>query len=226
MNWKVVKDRGEPVATLLLVLCALATTGAVVHREVVDRRVESPKPTARSDWRELSSGNMRIGSLNASVTITEFSDFQCPYCKRLFEVLNKVEARHAGQLAIVYKNLPLSTIHQAARPAAIAAQCAADASRFPEYYEYLFAHQDSLPQLNWTAVASSVGISDTASFRSCITGSSVLGKLVADSVAASRLGARGTPTVMINEWKLNEAPTDSVIEVYIQKALGKTRRAE
>lgn len=119
----------------------------------------------------------------------------------------------------MYRNYPLAKIHPTARAAAIAAQCAAIAGHFPEYYQYVFSHQDSLASFHWPAVAAQVGIADTLAFNVCLTSPGVLASLRADSLAAVSIQLRGTPTVLINRWRLNEAPTGSVLEYYFQKEL-------
>jgi protein-disulfide isomerase len=109
-------------------------------------------------------------------------------------------------------------MHPYARPAAIAAECAAAQGRFREYHDYLFQHQDSLGSLDWVRVAGTIPVRDTATFRRCLTGATAADQLRIDSSAAKRLNVTGTPTVMVNGWLLVGTPTAAELETAIAKA--------
>lgn len=206
----------DKLSTITIMSCVLFATGLLAKREL-SAPPDPSKPRAVNDWQAYAIGDERIGSLSAPVTITEFSDFQCPYCAKLFATLGPIIARHSGDVAIVFRNYPLKT-HPFARPAAIAASCAAAQGRFVEYHDYLFGHQDSLSLLDWTRVAASVGVRDTSGFHQCLSSPEVARRLVADSTDARRLGVRGTPTVVVNGWLLPGTPTVEQLETYIEKA--------
>lgn len=96
----------------------------------------------------LGDAPMR-GDKNAKVTIVEFSDFQCPYCKQVFPVIQKLMKDYNGKIKLYYKQFPLTSIHPNAYRAAEASECAAEQGKFWEYHDYLFTNQaawQSLPQ--------------------------------------------------------------------------------
>lgn len=151
--------------------------------------------------------------------IVEFSDFQCPFCRRLSETLARVRERHPRDVAIVYRNFPLSEIHPYARGAAIAAVCAGEQGHFGEYHDYLFQHQAALGQQSWPEIASAVGIQDTSRFARCLVGVGATEILHADSVAAARLNIEATPTLLINRWLIRGVPPDDSVEALVRQEL-------
>lgn len=91
-----------------------------------------------------------------------------PACLRLYRRLEKIRSRYPNDVAIVYRNYPLDELHPSARPAAIAAQCAARHGKFPDYYRHLFENQQTLESANWSLIARPTGVTDTASFTRCL----------------------------------------------------------
>ncbi len=95
-----------------------------------------PKP------RDVDPGNGPIrGDKNAKITIVEFSDFQCPFCEKVFPTVEQVLKEYNGKIKLVYRHYPLVTIHPRAQIAAEAAECAKDQGKFWEFHDQLFAQQ-------------------------------------------------------------------------------------
>lgn len=89
------------------------------------------------------------GDRNAKVTIVEFSDFQCPFCKQAVSTLDQVLEEYKGKVRLVYKHYPITSIHPNAQIAAEASECAREQNKFWEYHDLLFAQQTAwanLPQ--------------------------------------------------------------------------------
>jgi protein-disulfide isomerase len=211
----------ESITTAVIAVCAVAVTIMVAHRELTspaDPNAPQP-PTEITDWKNYGTGAKRIGPVDAPVTIVEFSDFQCPFCAQLFHVLQQVRAKHPHDVSVVYRNFPLQQIHPNARPAAIAAECAAAQGAFESYHDFLFEHQDSLGKIPWATVAKRTGVADIAAFKTCLSSGATLAILRNDSLAGQALHIHGTPTVVVNEWELNEPPTTEVLEGIIAKQL-------
>src|SRR5205807_2118366 len=87
----------------------------------------------------------RRGPAGAPVTILEFSDFQCPYCKHIQGVLKAVAEKYGDKISMVYKDFPLEELHADAQPAAQASHCAEDQGKFWTYHDALF---DASPRLS------------------------------------------------------------------------------
>jgi len=145
----------------------------------------------------------RGGGAKAPVTIVEFSDYQCPFCKRGEDSVQKVVETYGDKVRIVFRDYPLP-FHPQARPAAEAANCAHDQGKFWEYNKKLFANQGSLSETNYKAWAKELGL-DTAKFDECLakkTHSAKIDKDIADGAAA---GVNGTPAFFINGRSLSGA---------------------
>src|SRR2546425_393177 len=92
----------------------------------------------------LRPGGPARGPADAKVTVVEFSDFQCPFCQRAKPVLDEIATRHPNDVKIVYRHLPLDSLHPRARASAEAAACAAEGNKFWEFHDRLFANQRAL----------------------------------------------------------------------------------
>ena len=180
--------------------------------------------TQEKKWRDYAVGPMRIGPAATPITVTEFSDFECPVCLRFSRALDSMRARYPGAINVVYRNYPLNELHPQARAAALAATCAAQQGSFEAYHDYLFTHQDSLKYLDWTKVAESVGVADTSAFATCLMSPSTREELARDSVAAAALDIPGTPLVLVNEWLFRGAPSLALLEKTVKDELAKAGR--
>jgi protein-disulfide isomerase len=145
-----------------------------------------------------------IGPEKAPVTIVEFADFQCPYCKRMADTLeHDFLPSETQNVRLVYKSFPLP-MHNWAMAAAKMAECAAlqKPAEFWKVHDYLFEHQKELTADNLredlsTFVAASTGI-DKTQFQSCVDKDLALGPVNQDVELGRRNGVHATPTIFIN----------------------------
>lgn len=155
----------------------------------------------------VSTGDSPVmGSSNASVTMIEFSDFQCPFCGQFFsQTLPDVEKNYvdSGKVKFVFKNMPLTNLHPNARSAAMAAECANEQDKFWEYHNTLFENQTSWSGLDATDAtkmfkqyASELGL-DANSFNSCIDSEKYANTVDKDFQDGTSYGVNGTPTFFI-----------------------------
>lgn len=129
----------------------LAGTGSTNAKDYIpllqqafDSQPKSFDPTPKN----VDIGNAPIkGPGNAKVTIIEFSDFQCPYCKRGFETISQVLKEYDGKVRLVFKQFPLNAIHPKAQKAAEASVCATDQNKFWEFHDILFQNQEEWSSL-------------------------------------------------------------------------------
>ncbi len=140
-------------------------------------------------------GAPRRGPASARVTIVEFSDFQCPYCKRVQPTLKQILSKYGDQVSLVFKDLPLS-IHSQAQPAAQAARCAMEQGRFWEYHDELFEAAQLGPDL-YPKIAEKLGL-DSAAFETCRKSGRYGGALQSAAQYAASVGANSTPSFFIN----------------------------
>ncbi len=91
-----------------------------------------------------TAGFPSMGPANASVTIVEFSDFECPYCGGLYPTLKDIEKNYKDKIRIVYRQFPLTNIHPHAQKAAEASLCANDQGQFWQMHDAMFTDQGKL----------------------------------------------------------------------------------
>jgi len=136
------------------------------------------------------------GTAQASVTIIEFSDFECPYCKNSVPVLKSLLAKYPGKLKLVYRDFP-GPNHQQALPAAVAAQCAAEQGRFWDYHDALFTRQAPATRWNFSALAKDLGLHQPP-FDACLKDNRYREEVLKDLQDGLKLGVTNTPTFFIN----------------------------
>src|SRR5262249_52548224 len=138
-----------------------------------------------------------IGPDAAPVTIVEFTDFQCPFCKRVIPTLAQVRSRYGEKVKLVYRDFPLDNIHPQARKAAEAAQCAHDQGKFWAYHDALFANAPNAGAEQLKKYAQQVGL-DLPSFERCLSSGTYAGSVQKSVDEGIRLGVTGTPAFFIN----------------------------
>ena len=138
------------------------------------------------------------GNADAPVTIIEFSDFQCSYCRVFYQTtLVTLLERYPKQVRFVYRDFPLASIHPQATLAAEAAQCAHAQGRFWEFHNALFANPNQLGPELYQTLAISMGL-DKDRFATCLTSREFSEEVEKDFNVARALGVTGTPTFFIN----------------------------
>lgn len=197
--------------------CAVLVTSVIVRREFFAPAPEPRRLAEVADWREYAAAGHRSGSSRAKVTIVTFSDFQCPACRRLEQNLRALQARHPERVAVVYRHLPLEK-HAFALSAARASECAAAQSRFQGYRDALFARQDSIGVASWTRFAEAAEVPDLGAFEGCMSRQEPVPAVEHDRAAARRLAASVTPTVLINQFRINGALPLAELEQYVLEA--------
>lgn len=166
-----------------------------------------------------SDGFPSIGLADAPIVIVEFSDFQCPFCKRFYdETYQQLMAAYPGKIRFVYRHLPLTSIHPEAFLSAEASMCANEQNAFSEYHDKLFENQDSLGRELYTQIASDLNL-DTASFEECLNTGKYKDLIQQDSDFALNLGVQSTPTFFINGLALVGAQPLEVFKQVIDKEL-------
>jgi protein-disulfide isomerase len=205
--------------TGILTVCAVIVTIAVVRREFFHETTQQMEPRHVEHWEDLASTGHLIGPSSAPIRIVVFSDFQCPFCRTLYFTLNELQARHPGQVAIVFRHFPVP-LHPQAFMAAAATECADRQGKFETYYRALFEHQDSIGFLRWERFALMAGIGDLSSFRECLGSPSVGDQISRDFMAARNIGSGGAPTIVVRDQMLSEALPLDLLEVWIGKVYG------
>jgi len=138
------------------------------------------------------------GPDSAPITIIEFSDFECPYCKKWhLEVWPRLLEAYPEQIRLVYRDFPLTNIHANAIPAASAANCAGEQDHYWEFNELLYNTKDSLNKSVYQAFANDLNL-DTDSFSECLESGRQNDEIMADFEFAANIGVSSTPTFFVN----------------------------
>jgi protein-disulfide isomerase len=166
----------------------------------------------------VSSTGPSIGPADAPVTLIEFADFQCPYCVRAVPILASMRERYPTQLRVVFKHMPLDSIHPRARPAARAAVCAEKQDKFWPLHDLLFQNHRALDDAQIRTYAGGAGL-DLAAFDACIASPETDARVTADFEEGRAAGITGTPAFVLNGRLLRGLRSPDDLAERIEKAL-------
>ncbi len=165
------------------------------------------------------------GDKNAPITIVEFSDFQCPFCKKAHPVLKELLSKYAGDVKLAYRDFPLRGLHPEAVITAEASRCAAEQEKFWQYHDRLFESQDQLDRTSLGMYAEEVGL-DRNEFDDCLDSGKFRAQIERDFQDGTRAGVTGTPAFFVNGVVLTGALPLAAFEKVIEEELaeiGKVR---
>lgn len=165
-----------------------------------------------------TEGYPSLGPDDAPITIVEFGDFECPFCKRFQqETYQPLLDAYPGQIRFVYRNLPLTSIHPEAFPAAVASLCAKEKNVFWEYHDKLF-NGETLSRDVYLQYASELNL-NVEDFTACLDSGKFDDFIQQDMDFAFNLGVQSTPTFFINGLALVGAQPLSSFQNLIDKEL-------
>ncbi len=168
----------------------MALIDSVRALDVIGERLPPPRVAV------TTTGASVVGAPSAPVRIVVFTDFECPYCLESERTLARIREKYGDRVALFYLNFPLPT-HASARPAAIAALCAASQGRYLAYHDLLFAHQQDLAHADYAAWAAASGL-NRAKFEACVASGDLDRRVDDDIREGIAAGVNGTPTFFVN----------------------------
>lgn len=160
-----------------------------------------------------------LGPEDAPVTLVEYGDLECPYCRQVNPVIRELRRRMGGRLRYVFRQFPISSSHPHAQMAAEAAEAAGAQGKFWEMHDYLLEHQGALDEAHLIEYAEELEL-DVGRFENDLKEHTYADKVREDFKSGVRSGVNGTPTFFINGTRY-DGPWDleSLIEA-IEKPLG------
>ena len=194
----------RPFLIIAIVLVAAVVGGFLLLRSGGNNDYSTvPEPSAEPQ---------RKPPADAVVTLEEFGDYQCLPCGALHPTLKKLKQEFGPNLNLVFRNLPLTTIHKNALAAAQAAEAARVQNRFWEMHDLLYENQnlwteDINPRTIFLKFAADLGL-DTGLFARDMDGEQVKLRIEADQDAAAELGVIGTPTILLDGRQLRPEVTN------------------
>ncbi len=178
---------------------------------------------------ELKENDHILGNKDAKVTMFEFSDFQCPFC-RVFEqdAYQQIKKNYidTGKVKVIYRHYPLD-FHPQAKLAAEASECAAEQGKFWEMHDKMFVEQQKKGQgtITFTAQdvnrwAGAIGIK-VPQFSACVAANKYDQRINDDITFGNSVGVSGTPTFFINGIRLVGAQPYVSFQATLDAALKK-----
>ncbi|HTT77481.1 MAG TPA: thioredoxin domain-containing protein [Candidatus Binataceae bacterium] len=164
-----------------------------------------------------SAGHPWSGGKDAPVTMVEFSDFQCPYCRAAEPTVEAIRKKYGDKVKFVYMDFPLG-MHAHALDAASAAQCASDQGKFWQYHDALFADQTKLAPADLKATAARLGL-NTKKFDTCFDSQSKVPGIRKEQAEGGAAGVAATPTFFINGREIEGAESMPVFQNIIDSEL-------
>lgn len=156
------------------------------------------------------------GPRKAAVTIVEFSDFECPFCREVQGPLKQLMQAYGGEVRLIFKHLPLEG-HRNSLPAARAAYCAAEQDRFWEYHDALFGAKSISPAVI-DQIASDLGLG-VPKFQACLKSEHSRAAIVKDLETARMFRIESTPSLLINGKLVKGALTFAELQKIVEREL-------
>lgn len=204
--------RLERATLVVLALSALALAGVTLRREFLTR---GPAASSEGDsveyvenWQSIAAAGIRFGNSSSPITVVEFADLECQFCRRFHEVYENAKVHFGHNISLVFVHFPLPS-HRFARPAARAVECADEAGKAASFVDVVFAKQDSLGLKSWAELAAEAQITDTIRFTKCVKSAATIARIENGVALGKQLGVRGTPTVLVNGWRFAKPPSDA-----------------
>lgn len=174
---------------------------------------------------EIGEDEIIKGSREAGVVLVEYADFQCPACAAYFPIMKRLVEEYPEDLKIVFRHLPLRSIHRHAQIASQAAEAAGSQGKFFEFAEILYSKQDEWtkardPRNIFVEYAGELGL-DQDAFKEYMNSNTARDKVNADYESAVALGLNGTPSYFVNGDRIDNPqgfePFRQLIQSYVDK---------
>lgn len=179
----------------------------------------SPEPSGPVQLAEIAKDDHIRGKFDAPVTLVEFSDIQCPFCRRFHPTMQQLLQEYPDKVRWVYKHFPLDSIHPQARTAALASECAAEQGKFWEFVDQAFESQELLGSDFYASTAKSLGLNE-GKFKKCLDEQKYASLVEAQYQEGTKAGVNGTPTTFVNGQPVSGAQPYEAVKATVERALG------
>ncbi|MBL7045662.1 MAG: thioredoxin domain-containing protein [Parcubacteria group bacterium] len=190
---------GSIIVAGFLIAIAVYTAGPKTDVVVDDNSFGNSNSAAAESVRKIDGADHIRGSVDARVSIIEFSDFECPFCARIHPTLSQIVEEYDGEVNWIYRDFPLTSIHSNAFGASVASECVAKLGGNDAYWEFtdqIFENQTSLGAPLFNRVAGELGLSGEA-FAICLESDDIAKEVEEDIADALSSGGTGTPFVVV-----------------------------
>ena len=204
----------------VLLIVSIFTGGFQFKKENTKVGDEAPDEAPSINMKALIDDDAMQGNPDATVTIVEFSDYECPFCARFYsQTYDQIIEQYVdtGKVNLVFRDFPLS-FHPNAQKAAEAAECAGEQGKYYEMHDKIFDNQQALSVTGYKQWASEIGL-DTAKFNSCLDSGQMASEVQKDFQDGQAAGVRGTPAFLVNGKLISGAQPFQVFEQVIEAEL-------
>lgn len=220
-------DKTKLILPGAILLAAILVSASIVFYSVSSGKLGANIKQAGEKVKVSVDDDPITGNPKAKVTIVEFSDFQCPFCRRFWnDTFSQIKRDYidTGRVRFVYRDFPLS-FHPMSRPSALAAQCAYEQGKFWEMHDKIFGEQEkkdegtvqfSIQDLKRWASQINLNI---IQFNQCLDSEKYKTEVENDIADGSSYGVSGTPTLYINGKSIVGAQPYSVFKEAIEAEL-------
>lgn len=199
------------------VIVVLGLGGLIVFTKQDKANVDTIDPATIIQSENESIGDRVYGKADAKVKVFEYADYQCPGCGAAYPTMKTIQETYKNQVAFVFRNFPLTSIHPNALAAASAAEAAGQQEKFWEMHDLLFSQRDSWVNLSsdkrgdvFLGFAQQLGL-NTDQFTTDQSSKVVAAKISRDRALGAKLGVDSTPSLFIGSTKVDSTTTDDVI---------------
>lgn len=233
-------ERSSPIAVSVAVVIAGALIATAIYISSTRERtvmVGQQSPSQQSKTLDamdpVTSEDHIRGDINAPVKIVEYSDTECPFCKKFHDTMKQVVEEYGkdGRVAWIYRHFPLDLLHSKARKEAEATECAAGLGGNDKFWEYLDRLMEVTPANNGLdpaelpKIAQFVGL-DVEKFNECLSGGTYAEKVEEHVQNAMATGGKGTPWSIVvgkdgRKFALTGAQTYTTVKQFIDLELQK-----
>ena len=215
-----------------IILAGVIIAGAVIYSRVPpapgvgEARPDAGRPLSNEDALKIQKDDFVLGNPSAKVVLIEYGDFQCPFCGRFFQTVEKQITEtyiKTGKAAFIWRDFAF--LGEESFRAAEAARCAGEQGKFWDYHDHLFNNQKgenerAFSNQNLKRFAKELKL-DEAKFNSCLDSGKYRNVVEDQSEEGRLLGVSGTPTTFVNGNAINGAQPFSVFEKIIEEELEK-----
>ena len=138
------------------------------------------------------------GGQNATITLVEYGDYECPYCGQAYPIIKQVQKYYGSKLRFVFRNFPLTEVHPLAMSAAQTAEYAGAEGLFWEMHDLIFENQSNLNIELLFVLTESLNLSPEK-LKEALTNQTFDHKIKRDFIGGVKSGVNGTPTIYIND---------------------------
>lgn len=193
------KLQGLNIPIAIIIAGALIAGAVYMGGAVAAPQVPEQATGDLGQMNEITSSDHIRGNPNAPVIIVEYSDFECPFCKRFHETMKRVSDEYGGDVAWVYRQFPLDQLHTKARKEAVASECAAELGGNDAFWKFADRFFELTPSNDQTDIATvlpqiakDIGLNG-AKFAACLESAKYDAHVQEDVQNAIATGGNGTP---------------------------------